>query len=223
MTEPKIHSVWVGQPKVIHDERGEWVSSIARDRVSGPVHVLAAGLQGDKVTQPYHGGADSALCVHLCDHYEFWRVHFGIDLPCGHLGENLTIDSLREEDVCVGDVVRAGSALVQVSGARVPCTTQGRRAGKPDWVRLTVQQNRTGFYLRVLEPGMVEAGDSWELVDRCNPAGSIPALNHCFYLKFDREFASRVVAMTGLGEWWKEQFREKLRTDAQHWSGTMAN
>jgi MOSC domain-containing protein YiiM len=58
-----IHSIFVGQPKTITDARGTWRSSLYRDRVDGPVQVEIGGLVGDKVTQSYHGGPDSTLCV----------------------------------------------------------------------------------------------------------------------------------------------------------------
>jgi MOSC domain-containing protein YiiM len=61
----KIESVYRGQPKVLRDERGEWVSSIDRERVDVPFEVLSGGLLDDQVAQSYHGGADAAICVHL--------------------------------------------------------------------------------------------------------------------------------------------------------------
>ena len=63
--QPFIHSIFVGQPKTSTDERGTWTSSIYRDPVTGPMQVQKGGLVGDKATQPYHGGPDSAICVHL--------------------------------------------------------------------------------------------------------------------------------------------------------------
>src|SRR6266496_3601655 len=118
---PILHSVFVGQPKTITDQRGTWTSSIYRDRVEGPVPLQQEGLAGDKAAQPYHGGPDAALCVHLLDHYGFWERQYGLKLPPGSVGENVTLDRISENEICVGDVVRVGSALVQVSGPRVPC------------------------------------------------------------------------------------------------------
>jgi MOSC domain-containing protein YiiM len=205
-----IDAIFVGQPKTLNDERGEWRSSIYRDRVEGPVQVLAHGLAGDKATQPYHGGLDSAICVHLLDHYRFWNEHYGLNLTAGNVGENFTLDPISEDQVCAGDVVRVGSALVQVSGPRVPCANQARRVGRTDWVKLTLSENRTGFYLRVLEPGVVQAGDSWTVEERLNPDGSIAAINRCYNLDFDPELALRLSRMPGLGEWWQDRLRTKL-------------
>ena len=215
-----VQDVFTGCPKEIVDERGTWTSSICRDRVRGSVKVSFQGLAGDKVAQPYHGGPGAAICVHLSDHYEFWRREYGIDLPHGSVGENLTLGELAEADICVGDIIRLGTALAQVSGPRVPCTNLARRIGRTDWVKLTIRENKTGFYMRVLEPGYLREADSWMLQERLNASGSIPAINQCMYLKFDREFAHTMLDMSGLEEWWKDQARQKL-VNAEHWTMSM--
>jgi MOSC domain-containing protein YiiM len=219
---PFVHSIFVGQPKIITDERGTWTSSIYRDRVDGTVQVLQGGLAGDKVAQPYHGGPDADICVHLLDHYRFWNTQYGLSLAPGYVGENFTLDNVSEDRICAGDVVRAGAALIQVSGPRVPCANLARRIGRPDWVKLTVTENRTGFYARVLEPGIIQPGDAWNLRERPNPDGAIPAINRCLYLHFDPEFASRMLRMPGLADWWKEQVVEKREQNQAHWTATMA-
>lgn len=216
-----VQDVFTGQPKVITDKRGTWTSSIFRDRVDGPIQVTLRGLAGDKVTQPYHGSSGAAVCVHLADHYRFWNASYGMNLQAGSVGENVTLSGLAEDQVCVGDIVRLGTAIVQVSGPRVPCANQGRRIGRSDWVKLTILENRTGFYLRVLKPGVLHAGDTWIVEERINEVGSIPAINRCMYLQFDPSFARAMLAMQGLASWWKEQAREKLEGQNAHWTSAM--
>ena len=213
-----MEAIFIGGPKALRDELGEWVSSIARTQVFEPVSLTLGGLDGDKVMQPYHGGPDAAVCVHLVDHYNFWRDYYRMELPNGHLGENLVLDGIKEDEVCAGDILRIGTALVQVSGPRIPCETQARRAGRKDWVKLTIHENRTGFYLRVLEAGTVQAGESWMMQERLNDEASIPAINRCFYLEFDMDLANRFAEAPGLADWWREQFREKLARTGKHWS-----
>jgi MOSC domain-containing protein YiiM len=213
-----IEALFAGGPKPLRDDRGDWTSSIARDRVHCPLRLSTQGFDGDKVAQPYHGGPDAAVCVHLVEHYVFWREHHGILLAHGYLGENLLLYGIEESGICAGDILRIGSALVQVSGPRIPCDNQARRVGRTDWVKLTVCENRTGFYLRVLEAGVVQEGARWDLQERLNDHASIPAINRCFYLEFDPALASEFAEMPGLAEWWKEQFREKLARADRHWS-----
>src|SRR5262249_5288024 len=161
-------------------------------------------------TQPYHGGPEAAVCVHLADHYRFWRERYGVDLSHGHLGENVVLIGMTEDEICAGDIVRLGSPLVQVSGPRVPCATQRRRAGRDEWVKLTIRENRKGFYLRVIETGAVEDQDSWLLQERLNERGAIPEINRCLYLDFNPDVARKFAELPGLADWWREQFRERL-------------
>ena len=226
---PILAAVFVGRPETIEDRRGSWRSSIRRKPVFGTVPVTTSGLLGDKVAQPYHGSPGAAVCVHLLDHYRFWESHDNVPLAPGSVGENFTLDGITEDSVCAGDVVRVGSACFQVSGPRVPCANLARHLGRPDWVKRTIEENRTGFYLRVLEAGAVSAGDRWRLEARPNPEATIPALNRCMYLEFDPEFARRSQQMTGLADWWKRQLFEKLSRHADasgksgHWTETMAH
>lgn len=216
----RVEAVFTGQPKTISDERGTWISSIFRNRTKEPVAVSLQGLSGDKVAQPYHGGPGAAICVHLADHYTFWNSQYGMSLPAGSVGENVTLADIKETEVCVGDLVRLGTALVQVSGPRVPCANLARRIGRPDWVKLTIRENRTGFYLRVLETGTLREGDVWTLQERLNVAGSISAINQCMYLNFDPSYAGMMLEMAGLEDWWKQQARQKLE-DSNHWTSTL--
>jgi MOSC domain-containing protein YiiM len=210
MPIPFVEAVFVGGPKTITGHHGTWVSSILRDPMVGRIEVGLRGLVGDAVTQPYHGSLDAAICAHLLDHYSFWDASFGLHLEPGMVGENVTLANITEEQVCAGDVISVGTALLQVSGPRIPCANLARRIGHPGWVTLTLNQLRTGFYLRVLEPGFIERGEPWLLRDRPAPAGTIPAINRCMFLAFDPEYARTMQQMQGLGEWWKERAREKL-------------
>ena len=89
-----VEGIFVGGPKALRDERGEWTSSIARKRVDGPVRLSIEGLDGDKVTEPYHGGPEAAICVHLADHYAFWRAQYGIEFCPGHLGDGGVVPAM---------------------------------------------------------------------------------------------------------------------------------
>ncbi len=214
MALPTIDSVFVGGPKTITDAEGTWVSSICREPILYPVDVLPGGLAGDRVAQPYHGGLDAAVCAHLLDHYRYWNQRFGMDLKAGMVGENVTLDGIAEDQICAGDVVRAGTVTLQVSGPRIPCANLARRIGRPDWARLTLEANRTGFYLRVLKTGKLRRGDSWELLERLTPDATITAINRCMFLSFDPAFAAQMQSMAGLGAWWKQYAQRKL--DAFH-------
>lgn len=202
--------LYVGQTKNLSDAEGEYQSSIQRDPVEGPVLVTAEGLVGDRVTNARHGGKYAAVCVYLSETYRDWAEKDGIQLRPGAFGENFTVSSLREEDLCAGDIVRVGKALFQITGQRGPCAVLARHVGIPDFHKLAVQRSRTGCYLSVLEEGEVQRGDHWTLVERWNPAATIPAMNACFYVAFDPQFAQEIIAMKGINPDWQRRAKEKL-------------
>jgi MOSC domain-containing protein YiiM len=136
-----LDSIYVGGPKRLTDDQGEWQSSIYRDRMDGPMRVEMRGLVGDQATQPYHGSSECAICCHLLDHYRFWNVQYGMNLEAGNVGENFALEQITEDEVCIGDMYRVGAALVQVSAPRIPCANQARRIGRADWARLSYNFN----------------------------------------------------------------------------------
>jgi MOSC domain-containing protein YiiM len=205
----RILGVFVGGPKTLVDKQGSWHSSIARDRIQDPVQLDMRGFHGDQATQPYHGSPELAVCIHAQSHYNFWNTAHGMQLQPGAVGENLTFDTWEDRDICVGDILRIGNALIQISAPRTPCENQARHIGHADWVKLTIQHLRTGMYARVLAAGRVSAGDPVLLEARPNPGLTVCALNACFYQKYDPALAQQFLAAEGLMEWWKQRLREK--------------
>lgn len=200
----RIEAIFVGQPQTIEDENGVWHSSIYRDRVEGQVEVTPSGLAGDRVTDTEHHGQSGyqEICCHSLEHYQFWNEKLGLSLRPGNVGENWTLAGAREDAICLDDTYRVGSALIQVSVPRVPCSKQSRRIGREDWVKLTLAELRTGFYLRVLEPGTVQAGDEWTLLSRPHPTVTVTALNRTFYHEFDENVAAAALEIPRLhGSW----------------------
>jgi MOSC domain-containing protein YiiM len=211
MRLPLCHvlGVFIGGPKTLVDAQGEWRSSISRDRVKGPTPLEIRGFVGDQATQPYHGSPDLAVCLHAQSHYDFWNSTLGTYLQPGAVGENITLDTWDDSMICVGDVLRVGTARIQISAPRTPCANQARHIGRPDWVQRTIQALRTGMYARVLDPGTLQAGDRVVLEARPNPGLTIGALNACFYHSYNAPIAERFIAAEGLMDWWRDRLSNK--------------
>jgi MOSC domain-containing protein YiiM len=160
--------VFVGTPKNYITEDGtEWRSSIFREAVSGPVEVGLRGLAGDRVADTkHHGTKDMAVCFYPLGHYALWNAEHGSTLGPGGVGENLTVETLDEHSVCIGDTFRIGTALLQVSQPRFPCAKQERRTGIDGFLSRVRATRRVGWYARVLEPGTLENGAELTLTER---------------------------------------------------------
>ena len=100
----------------------------------GRIALRGHNLDGDaQADLRVHGGADKAVYGYPSEHYGFWCEWLGVDaLPWGAFGENLTTEGLREADVCIGDRFRVGSALLEVSQPRIPCSKLALRHARAD-------------------------------------------------------------------------------------------
>ncbi len=74
----------------------------------------------------------------------------------------------------MGDRLRLGTALVEVSQARQPCWKLSDRFGVADMARRVQDSGRSGWYYRVLEAGAVQAGDTLALMERPHPQWPLP-------------------------------------------------
>ena len=165
----RIASVQVGKPVQI----GELRTAFGKQPVTGEVRVGVENLEGDgQADHRYHGGPDMAVLAYAADHYARWRNE-GIDLPFGGFGENLSVEGATEASACIGDVWRAGSAVLQIASPRKPCHKISDYWRRPGLLRLVEQSGRTGWYLRVLEPGVLQAGDEITLLERPHPQWTV--------------------------------------------------
>ena len=174
-----LYSVQVGMPRSYGSEDAfdphdkPWMTGFFKTPVEGPVFVGSTNLVGDgQADLKNHGGVDKAVLAYSADHYPKWRDELRLpDMPCGAFGENLTIAGLSEQSVCIGDLFRLGEVLFEVSQPRQPCWKLARRWRMHELTGLVVNNGRSGWYLRVLSEGSVEAGMPVTLIERPNPSG----------------------------------------------------
>jgi MOSC domain-containing protein YiiM len=191
----KLSCVSLSQPVEIQYRNRLIRTGIFKKPVTGPIRVKKTNLEGDgQADLDNHGGEHKAVYAYSRDHYEYWR---GIlnreEMPYGQFGENLTIAGLDELESCVGDQLQIGSAIFTISQPRVPCFKLGIRLGDERMPKLFSESARTGFYLRVLREGVVEAGDTVAVLKRGHGQVAVRPLFQA-YLKPGEEDASRTLA-----------------------------
>lgn len=157
----KILAVCLGRPEILPGKK--YKTGINKLAIQGPVMVDAEGLVGDAIlNRKHHGGVDQAVYIEGSIDLDWWQAELGRDLPFGTFGENLVIEGLESAMLAAGDRLAIGDVLLEITSARIPCATFAAKMGEPTFVKRYTRAARPGAYARVLQGGMVEAGQSVE-------------------------------------------------------------
>lgn len=199
-------------------------SGIDKHPVTGPVMANADGLDGDEQGDlRHHGGPDKALHAYAISNLALWAADLpdqaGLFVP-GAFGENLAVGGIDESGICLGDHWRIGAALCEVSQGRQPCWRLNLRFGRADMARLVQGTGRTGWYFRVLEPGLIAAGENATLLARPNPRWTITRVTRLLYHDTqDRAALAEFSALRGLPESWRKLAQARLTSNrTENWT-----
>ena len=191
---------------------GKVASAFVKKSVRWAVKVGLTGFDGDEQADlRVHGGPDMAIYAYPIRHYDLWNSEFPEHASlwgAGSLGENLAIEGWDERDVCIGDTVRLGSTVLQVTRPRKPCFKLALRFNDLRLPRRLVETGRCGWYYRVLQTGSIAPNDSAQLVDRAHPDWSIRRVND-ISMRADVELAEleELAALPELAGNWRSQVR----------------
>jgi MOSC domain-containing protein YiiM len=170
----RLACVNVGRLALLSEDRGETVwSAIRKSRVSpsAMLELSALNLAGDEQADlSVHGGVDKAVYAYPSEHLGPWTKELGEQLGEAPFGENLSTIGVLEREARIGDIWSWGSALLQVTQPRWPCFKLALHRGRADIQSRMRSTGRTGWYLRVLEPGEVPAAGPIEVATQ-DPAG----------------------------------------------------
>ncbi len=162
-----------------------------------------------------HGGEHRAVMVYQTDAYKYWeRVLGRNDFEYGQFGENFTVEGLLDDEVCIGDRYKIGSAVFEVTQPRVTCYRLGIRMNNPQMPALLVSHRRPGFYLRVITEGEVGAGDDIQKVADGPGKISVAEVDSLLYLP--NHNPSRIAValdIPALSAGWKGSLEEILKAD----------
>ncbi|MGA5463774.1 MOSC domain-containing protein [Mycobacterium sp. NPDC050041] len=199
-------SVNVGLPRNITWNDRTVYTGAWKHPVTGPRMVRRLNIDGDgQGDLGGHGGENRAVLVYQRDSYRHWAEEFHRDdLPPGTLGENLTVDGLPDDEVCIGDRYRIGDAVFEVTQPRVTCYRAGLRIGEPRMAALLVSHRRPGFYCRVITEGEVEAGQEIVKISSGPERLTVAEIDALLYLPgHPRDDLHRALRIPALSPGWK--------------------
>ena len=198
----RVDSVNVGRPKLLLINGQPNKTGIDKQPIDGPVELRDDAVAGDAVVdREYHGGYDKAVYAYASEDYAWWSGELGRELGPGAFGENLTTSGIAIADARIGERWRVGSALLEVSEPRQPCSTLGAKMGDQRFVRRFAKALRLGTYMRIIEPGVVAAGDAIDVVDRPDHEVTVGLLGRVLFE--DSSLGPQVLAAGALTDAWR--------------------
>ena len=196
-------SLNVALPAYLCERHGQMVESgirkqpIPADTVSVSLTNIDGDGQGDLVA---HGGPEKAVYGYPSEHWGPWTDELQPAIPYGPgaFGENLSLAGIMEDDACIGDIWRWGEVRLQICQPRYPCYKLAAVLHRPHVVKDMVDNGRTGWYFRVLTPGLAPATGDIELESR-DPAAVTVAMAHTARLpNADRSLIEQVACVDAL-------------------------
>jgi MOSC domain-containing protein YiiM len=108
-------------------------TGVFKDAVAGSHRVGRLNVEGDgQGDVAGHGGEQRAVFVYQIESYRYWERELGReDFVYGQFGENFTVEGLADDEVCIGDRYRIGTATFEVTQPRVTCYRVGLRMNDP--------------------------------------------------------------------------------------------
>ena len=213
---PKLLSVNVGLPRDI-----EWNGKVVRTAiwkrpVSQRLFARRLNLDGDAQGDlKGHGGEQRAVMVYQLEAYRYWERELGRkDFEYGQFGENFTVEGLPDDEVCIGDRYRIGTAVFEVTQPRVTCYRLGIRMNNPEMAALVVSHGRPGFYFRVIREGEVGAGDEIQEIAAGPERISVAEIDSLLYLaNHDLNRIAVAAGIPALSPGWKSSLEGFLQAD----------
>jgi len=184
--------------------------------VHGPIALGVEGFEGDQqADRRVHGGPEKAVHLYPTRHYAQLAAKFDEAAPLlvpGSMGENIATPDLDEHDVRLGDVWQLGSALIQVCQPRNPCWKIDERFSADGMALFIDQHLLTGWYWRVLQPGVVALNDRLQLQQAASQAPTLHEAMVLWRAHPPRSDAlSELAQVPGIARLWQDKIKQRVQ------------
>ena len=200
----QVVSVNVGRARTVEWHGRSVTTAIWKAPVDGPVSVGDEQLAGDEQADlRVHGGVDKAVYAYSVENYGWWAgsmpdTAFGPGL----FGENLTTEGVDLEAAVIGERWAVGSAVLEVSEPRFPCSKLGIRMGDAAFVDRFAQAGRPGTYLAIEAEGDLGAGDTVHRLHRPHHGLTIGTVERAYNAQ--PHLIPRLIEVDDLSESWRD-------------------
>lgn len=204
----------VAMPKVIGLWRGQEVlSGFDKQPVAhAVVFVSKTGIAGDgQADLENHGGDDKAVYAYPSVNWPWWQNQKQLSCRPGLFGENLTLGSIDETTVHLGDRFLWGDVVLEVSQPRAPCFKLGIYTDRPELPAAMTMSGLCGWYFRVLQTGNAPSGGCLQRIHEAENAASIrEAFTAVFAKQPDLALLQRVQSSPAVSLAWRHQIDKRI-------------
>lgn len=217
MNDVVLLSLQIGKKQTIRKKaedvfKKEFETAFFKKAIHEEIFADELGFHGDEVADAKnHGGKEKAIFANSFENYPVWKNFLQRqELPFGALGENLTISGLDENSVCVGDIHKVGSLVLQVSQPRKPCSKISKVWHTKNFTQEIFKSGKTGWYYRVLENGFAMSGQKIEILQKGQI--SIQEINTMFYnpRNADSEALKNFFSIKTITPSWHDDMKKRI-------------
>ncbi len=177
------------------------------------VSVDELGIVDDsQADKRFHGGPEKALHQYALISYEKIIKRYPLlhkKAKPGMIGENLSGTVMNEHNVCIGDIYKVGSVILQVSSPRIPCWKIDAKFKQPDLHQFISQHRLNGWYYRVLQAGDMTLNDAFLLQQRPNTDVTVDTMLKVIDAKAEDKLIELVTNAIGLDPEWQKRLQKK--------------
>ncbi|MDQ7061762.1 MAG: MOSC domain-containing protein [Sulfurimonas sp.] len=210
-----VKDIFCGKDKKItNTKRKEFNSSYQKKSLNNASYsITELGFTlDDQSDKENHGGVDKAICAYSFDYYKYLEETYTLVLPTCAFGENLSLLSITDGEICLGDRFTYGEVILEVSQPRQPCWKISTIIGIKNLTAIVVKEFKTGFYFRVIKGGEVTPKDSLELLWRVYPKFTIEYINKiAFNAKDNQENIKEVLKCPKLADAYKLSLQRRYK------------
>jgi MOSC domain-containing protein YiiM len=176
------------------------------------VSVAELGIIGDiQADKRFHGGPEKALHQYALSSYEKIIKRYPLlyrKAKPGAIGENLSATDMNEHNVCIGDIYKVGSCVLQVSSPRIPCWKIDVKLKQPDLNQFISQHRLNGWYYRVLQAGDITLNDKFLLQQRPNTNVTLDTMLKVIYAEAEDKLVKLATNAIGLDPEWQKRLQK---------------
>ena len=205
-----IESINAGRAESISHRGKSMTTGICKRPLDGPVRITRNGIPGDAIVATrHHGGPDQAIYAYSADDYDWWAENSAHRFYPGLFGENLTIRDMPT-DMRVGDRLLIGEVVLEATGPRIPCDTFATRMQDPGFGLAFRKAEKPGIYLRVLNDGQIETGDTVTYVESAETDVGVVELFRVYYELSPDPGSLRRILQAPVASRLRDRFEKKL-------------